>query len=144
MQRRLLTIATCCTAAFSVVGCSQPRNQNLLDGCYYLGNQLILSIRGTAGTLVIPGDVSGFQLIPQGSTDHIWMTTQPNFEINGSGRRRAKLVKDPLSPSPVIIIDDLGSMSARILIRDNDAVARLVHQDSCPAARSPLPVLAAR
>jgi len=118
--------------ALQLGACNPTAKGNLLDGCYFLGGEPILEIQGLQGTLLVPGDITQFRLVPQGSSDHIWMTTQPSFVIGGSGQKYAKHVGSSPSPSPVIIIEIEGPTSSRVLVHDNGHVARLVRQDSCP------------
>jgi hypothetical protein len=114
--------------ALAVGACDGPRHGNLLDGCYYLGEEQILTLQGTEGYLHIPGDMSRFRLIPRGSSDYIWMTTQPGFVIGGSDQ---KLVRSAGSRSPVIIIEDETPTASRILVRDDGEIKQLVHKNSC-------------
>ena len=110
--------------------CHAPHARSLLDGCYYLGGEPILTLRGAAGRLLIPGDVEGFRLNPQGSSDFIWMTTRPSFVIVGDGQARAVITQ---TPSPIIIIDYDNPSEARVVVRHNGQRARLVRRDTCIA-----------
>jgi hypothetical protein len=112
--------------------CSPTRKANVLDGCYFLGEEPILEVQGTQGKLLVPGDIAQFRLVPQGSSDYVWMTTRPNFVIGGSGRRYVKSVENSASPSPVIIIETESLAPARFLVHDNGEVTRLVYRNSCP------------
>jgi hypothetical protein len=115
--------------ALVVGACDGSRHGNLLDGCYYLGEEPILTLQGTEGYLRIPGDISQFRLIPHGSSDYIWMTTQPGFVIGGSDQKLVRFAGK--SPSPVIIIEDERPSASRILVRDDGEIKRLVHKNSC-------------
>jgi len=138
MRRRMpkgtIRIASCLALVLPSSACNVSRDADLLDGCYYLGEKPILSVRGTEGSLLIPGDISRFRLVPQGSSDHIWMTTQPSFAIGGGDRKYVKAVVDSPSPSPLVIIDDENPAASRILVLHNGQIARLAHQDSCTGA----------
>ncbi len=82
--------------------------------------------------MLIPGDITRFRLIPQGSSDHIWMTTQPSFTISGSDKKFVRSAGNSRTPSPVIIIEYESPAASRILVRHNGQIARLVHEDTCP------------
>lgn len=129
MSERIIRKRNALVMALAVGACDGSRHGNLLDGCYYLGGEPILTLQGTEGYLRIPGDISHFRLIPHGSSDYIWMTTQPGFVIGGSDQ---KLVRSTgSSSSPMIIIEDENAAASRMLVRDDGEIKRLVHKNSC-------------
>lgn len=129
MLRRIMR-STCYLAILLQAGaCTKPNNANLLDGCYYLGDEPILRIQGVQGILLIQGDVSRFQLIPQASSDYVWMTARPNFVIGGDGRKYVKSGRE--TASPVILIESEAPASARIFVQSNGEVAKLARRGSC-------------
>jgi len=132
MLRGIIKNAVGLAMVVQIAACSPTREASLLDGCYYLGAQPILELQGNEGKVLLPGNVTRFRLIPQGSSDHIWMTTRPGFAIDRGDGMHVRLVEDPLSPSPLIIIDYEAPVSPRILVRVDGGIERLVHV-SCPA-----------
>jgi hypothetical protein len=131
MLRGIIRIAVGLAIIPQVAACGPTRKANLLDGCYYLGAEPILELEGAEGKLLLPGDVARFRLIPGESSDHIWMTTRPGFVIDGGDRKYIQSAEDPLSPSPLIIVEYEAPASSRILVRDNGEIERLI-QKSCP------------
>lgn len=132
MFRGIATSSSLLVVVLLCGACNASRGENLLDGCYSLGDVPIFSLRGTEGSLLIPGDITRFRLIPQDSSDHIWMTTQPSFAIGGSDKKFVRSAGNSRTPSPVIIIEYESPAASRILVRYNDQVTRLVHEDTCP------------
>jgi len=139
MLRSIIRSAIGLAIVLQVGACNPTGERNLLDGCYYLGEEPIFKIQGTRGNLLVPGDIAQFRLVPQDSSDYISITAQPNFVIAGSGRRQVKSVGNLASPSPVIIIETESLASPRVSVQDNGEMARLVHQDSCPTELGPRP-----
>ena len=112
-----------------VAGCNGPDSTELIDGCYYSGQEPVLRIAGERGRVLLPGNVSNLVIVVRGSSDFAWLTTQPNFKIDGADHKVAKIDAD--SSSPVILIDE-GARAALLLIRDRGEVVELAHRKSCP------------
>jgi len=132
MFKGIVKITIGLTIVLQIGACSPAGKANLLDGCYFLGVEPILEIQGTEGKILLSGDIARFRLIPRGSSDHIWMTTSPGFVIDGGSQKFVRSVESPWSPSPLITVEDESPSTSRILVRENNEIVRLVHQDSCP------------
>lgn len=137
ISRNIIKLAMWLAIVPLAAACNVSRDHQLLDGCYFLGEQRILKLQGTEGNLFVPGDISRFRLIPQGSSDYIWMTTQPGFVLGGRDPMYVRSVGSSPTPSPVILIEDTSPAASRILVRYNGQIVRLVRQDSC--AETPTP-----
>ena len=102
-------VATLIAATLALAGCSEaaPPAKPLVDGCYYAGTVPTLKIQGGKGLVLIPGEISEFEVEGFFAEDgtwvgEAWIETSPGFLLRG----------DPLW------VEEAGSRSSMLMKRE--------------------------